>query len=75
MELTQKQKSALLLSKQGKRNKEIGARLGKGSSSAHYAVTSGKRKLESALKTIEWAKKRNLLDREQIERLNRILGG
>lgn len=73
MELTQKQREALLLWKQGKKNKEIAKKLGKSPSSAYYAITSGKKKLESILKTIEWAGKRKILDRGQVKRLSKIL--
>lgn len=73
MELTQKQRKALLLWKQGKKNKEITEKLGKKPSSAYYALTSGRKKLESTLETIEWAAKRKILDHTYIKRLEKVL--
>lgn len=73
MELTPRQKRALLLSKRGENNREISARLGWGQSSVHYAIVSGGKRLESAVKTIEWAGKNKVLSSGQVGRLKRVL--
>lgn len=55
-----------------KRDEKISGRFGN-SSTGYYALKSGQKKIEVAIKNIEWAIKNGVLTDKQIKRLKAVL--